>query len=57
MFLFKVTPRHEGRIIKLEYNPTEGPIYLTLFLVGKGITYDTGGADLKVNGIMAGNHR
>jgi leucyl aminopeptidase len=26
-------------------------------LVGKGITYDTGGADLKVNGVMAGMHR
>jgi leucyl aminopeptidase len=54
---FKVTPRHDGRIIKLEYNPDEGPIDQTLFLVGKGITYDTGGADVKVAGIMAGNHR
>ena len=26
-------------------------------LVGKGITYDTGGADIKVNGIMAGMSR
>jgi leucyl aminopeptidase len=29
----------------------------TLFLIGKGITYDTGGADVKVGGIMAGMHR
>ena len=41
-----VVPRHQGRIIKLLYEPKEGPIDTTLFLVGKGITYDTGGADV-----------
>jgi leucyl aminopeptidase len=29
----------------------------TVFLVGKGVTYDTGGADLKVGGAMAGMSR
>lgn len=53
-----VIPRHRGRIIKLEYSPTDGsPIDTTLFLVGKGITYDTGGADIKYGGHMAGMHR
>jgi leucyl aminopeptidase len=36
---------------------TQGPITETLFLVGKGITYDTGGADIKYGGHMAGMHR
>lgn len=49
-------PRHAARVINLEY-VGEGPIDTTLMLVGKGITYDTGGADLKVNGVMAGMHR
>lgn len=54
----EVTPRHRGKIIKLEYNPPAGtPIDTTLFLVGKGITYDTGGADVKAGGHMAGMHR
>ncbi|KAE8291886.1 putative aminopeptidase W07G4.4 [Larimichthys crocea] len=35
-------PRHQAR---------------TLMLVGKGITYDTGGADIKAGGFMAGMHR
>jgi len=52
-------PRHRGRVIKLEYNPEDEsvPIDTTLFLVGKGITYDTGGADVKAGGHMAGMHR
>lgn len=29
----------------------------TLFLVGKGVTYDTGGADIKAGGVMAGMSR
>jgi leucyl aminopeptidase len=28
-----------------------------VFLVGKGVTYDTGGADVKAGGVMAGMHR
>nr|XP_015197444.1 PREDICTED: putative aminopeptidase W07G4.4 [Lepisosteus oculatus] len=48
--------RHQARVIKLEYCG-EGPIENTLLLVGKGITYDTGGADIKAGGVMAGMHR
>ncbi|XP_005102298.1 putative aminopeptidase W07G4.4 [Aplysia californica] len=48
--------RHKGRLIFLEYKG-KGEISKTLFLVGKGITYDTGGADIKAGGIMAGMHR
>ena len=29
----------------------------TVYLVGKGISYDTGGADIKAGGIMAGMSR
>lgn len=49
-------PRHQGRVIKLQYCGS-GPITKTLMLVGKGITYDTGGADIKAGGFMAGMHR
>jgi leucyl aminopeptidase len=48
--------RHQPRIIRLEYIP-EGDITKTLLFAGKGITFDTGGADLKVNGHMAGMSR
>ncbi|XP_033756916.1 putative aminopeptidase W07G4.4 [Pecten maximus] len=48
--------RHRGRLIFLEYEG-EGKVEKTLFLVGKGITYDTGGADIKAGGVMAGMHR
>ncbi|TNM89407.1 hypothetical protein fugu_003641 [Takifugu bimaculatus] len=49
-------PRHQARVIKLQYCG-DGPIQKTLMLVGKGITYDTGGADIKAGGCMAGMHR
>lgn len=49
-------PRHQGRIIWLTYQG-EGTIDKTLLLVGKGICYDTGGADIKAGGVMAGMHR
>lgn len=52
----RVVPRHEGRIIFLEYVPPK-PSRKTLMLVGKGVTYDTGGADIKAGGIMAGMSR
>jgi len=48
--------RHRPRVITLEYTG-EGPTERTLFLAGKGLTYDTGGADLKVHGHMAGMSR
>lgn len=43
--------RHHPRIVKLTYDGGDGPRY---FFAGKGVTYDTGGADLKVGGSMAG---
>lgn len=48
--------RHQPRVIRLEYTG-DGPIEKTLFFAGKGITFDTGGADLKVGGHMAGMSR
>lgn len=48
--------RHQARVIKLQYCG-DGPVEKTLMLVGKGITYDTGGADIKAGGFMAGMHR
>lgn len=48
--------RHHPRVVKLDYQG-EGPIEKTLILIGKGVTYDTGGADLKVGGHMAGMSR
>ncbi|CAG2055127.1 unnamed protein product, partial [Timema podura] len=52
----RVIERHRGRIIYLTYEPA-GPVTETLFLVGKGVTYDTGGADIKAGGVMAGMSR
>ncbi|CAH8557978.1 unnamed protein product [Schistosoma bovis] len=54
--------RHRGHVVHLEYDgSTESQIdpqqIVNLFLVGKGVTYDTGGSDLKVGGIMATMHR
>eukprot|EP00055_Hartaetosiga_balthica_P018481 m.134516 g.134516 ORF g.134516 m.134516 type:complete len:518 (-) comp9622_c0_seq1:231-1784(-) len=48
--------RHHPCVINLEY-VGEGEVEKTLFFVGKGITYDTGGADIKAGGVMAGMHR
>ncbi|CAH8545431.1 unnamed protein product [Schistosoma rodhaini] len=53
-----VVPRHDGRVIHVDYKPSNSKeIDTSLFLVGKGITFDTGGADVKAGGIMAGMHR
>ncbi|RYE85383.1 MAG: leucyl aminopeptidase family protein, partial [Myxococcales bacterium] len=49
--------RHHARVVRLEYTPAEGPVERTLFFAGKGLTYDTGGADLKVDGAMSGMSR
>jgi len=54
--LFAVIDRHQGRLIFLTYEPPK-EAEATVMLVGKGVTYDTGGADLKVNGHMAGMSR
>lgn len=49
----KNVERHAPRVLFLEYEG-ESPIDMTVLLVGKGITYDTGGADVKVGGAMLG---
>ena len=46
-------PRHDGRVIWLIYQPG-GKVEKTLYMVVKGFTYDTGSADIKVGGLMAG---
>ncbi|WP_394204747.1 M17 family metallopeptidase [Shewanella waksmanii] len=48
--------RHQPRVVKVEYCP-EGEINATYLFAGKGVVYDTGGADLKVGGAMAGMSR
>jgi leucyl aminopeptidase len=48
--------RHRPAVITLDYG-APGPIQRTLVLAGKGVTYDTGGADLKTEGHMAGASR
>jgi leucyl aminopeptidase len=48
--------RHHARVVRLEYDPG-GEIEETLLIAGKGLSYDTGGADLKVGGFMAGMSR
>ncbi|CAG2121947.1 unnamed protein product, partial [Medioppia subpectinata] len=48
--------RHQARAIFLSYDPPE-KVTKTLIFVGKGVTYDTGGADVKAGGHMAGMHR
>ena len=51
-------PRHAGRIIFLTYEPPNPACILeTVMLVAKGVTYDTGGTDLKVDGKMFGMSR
>lgn len=54
-----VIRRHAGRIIFLTYEPAAGAgcVLETIMLVGKGVTYDTGGADIKCQGVMAGMSR
>ncbi|XP_046851213.1 putative aminopeptidase W07G4.4 [Xenia sp. Carnegie-2017] len=53
-----VTERHQGRVINLEYNPLQRmAISDTVMLVGKGVAYDTGGADIKTGGNMPGMNR
>ncbi|MFY8274117.1 M17 family metallopeptidase [Pseudoalteromonas sp. SSDWG2] len=48
--------RHHPRVVKMQYVP-QGDVERTLIFVGKGLVYDTGGADLKVGGFMAGMSR
>jgi leucyl aminopeptidase len=55
-------PEHQARIIWLEYSNEEEPKnaqkeFETLMLVGKGVTLDTGGVDVKTGGHMYGMSR
>lgn len=45
--------RHQPRVVRLSWSGS-GPAERTVCIAGKGVTYDTGGADLKVGGSMAG---
>ncbi|WP_394130586.1 M17 family metallopeptidase [Shewanella maritima] len=49
-------PRHHPRVVKIEYVP-DGEVEHNIYLAGKGVIYDTGGADLKIAGAMAGMSR
>ena len=51
-----VVERHRPCVVRLELAP-EGPVTRTVLFAGKGVTYDTGGADLKTDGGMAGMSR
>ncbi|KAG0307372.1 Cytosol aminopeptidase, catalytic domain, partial [Dissophora globulifera] len=49
---------HFPRVVKLEYKSSEpSKVKENLYFVGKGVTYDTGGADIKAGGIMRGMSR
>ncbi|KAI1313470.1 hypothetical protein EDD11_002531 [Mortierella claussenii] len=51
-------PRHFPRVVKLEYKSDEpSKVKENLYFVGKGVTYDTGGADIKCSGAMRGMSR
>jgi len=52
----RVVERHRPCVVRLDYRP-RGEIRRTVLLAGKGVTYDTGGADLKTDGSMAGMSR
>ncbi|KXS19457.1 peptidase M17, leucyl aminopeptidase domain-containing protein [Gonapodya prolifera JEL478] len=53
-----VVPRHRPCVVKLEYKaPDQTKVKNNLFFVGKGVTFDTGGADVKAGGAMRGMAR
>ena len=53
-----VIPRHAGRVIFLTYEPQNpSAVTETIMLVGKGVTVDTGGNDIKTGGNMVGMSR
>ncbi|KAI9016329.1 hypothetical protein CLU79DRAFT_819985 [Phycomyces nitens] len=46
-------PRHHPRFVHFEYkSPDQSQVKENLYFVGKGVTYDTGGADIKCSGHM-----
>nr|VZI30909.1 unnamed protein product [Spirometra erinaceieuropaei] len=52
----KGVERHDGRIVTMEYQGAGAP-QETLLLTGKGITFDSGGANIKIKNFMQGMHR
>ncbi|VDL85385.1 unnamed protein product [Schistocephalus solidus] len=51
--LYENIPKYNGRIIHMTYTPpNKDDVNETLFFVGKGITFDSGGYSLKTNGAM-----
>ncbi|VDL91327.1 unnamed protein product [Schistocephalus solidus] len=52
----KGVERHDGRIVTMEYQGSGTP-QETLLFTGKGITFDTGGANIKTHNYMQGMHR
>ncbi|KAI9253845.1 hypothetical protein BDA99DRAFT_486094 [Phascolomyces articulosus] len=51
-------PRHHPRFVLFEYrSPDQSKVKENLYFVGKGVTYDTGGADIKCSGHMRGMSR
>lgn len=50
--------RHKPRVVEIQYKPSDiARVTETILLIGKGVTYDTGGADIKISGKMAGMSR
>ncbi|RKP00847.1 hypothetical protein CXG81DRAFT_5608, partial [Caulochytrium protostelioides] len=51
-------PRHAPVVVTMRYaSPDPSAVKENLFLVGKGVTYDTGGLDVKTGGAMRGMSR
>ncbi|KAJ3170797.1 hypothetical protein HDU88_008700 [Geranomyces variabilis] len=51
-------PRHFPAVVRLEYHaPDPSKVKENVFLIGKGVTYDTGGLDIKAGGYMRGMSR
>eukprot|EP00930_Biecheleria_cincta_P046247 TRINITY_DN31896_c0_g1_i1.p1 TRINITY_DN31896_c0_g1~~TRINITY_DN31896_c0_g1_i1.p1 ORF type:complete len:577 (+),score=98.47 TRINITY_DN31896_c0_g1_i1:43-1773(+) len=49
----KNVERHHARVVRLAWSG-DGPVERTICIAGKGVTFDTGGADIKIGGGMAG---
>jgi leucyl aminopeptidase len=53
----QASPEEDAGLVRLTYTPKKKSVNRTLALVGKGITYDTGGTNLKSAAHMYGMHR
>ncbi|KAI8815674.1 uncharacterized protein EV422DRAFT_548662, partial [Fimicolochytrium jonesii] len=50
--------RHHPAVVHLEYHSSDASaVKENVFLIGKGVTYDTGGLDIKAGGVMRGMSR